>query len=61
MKQNKLIKIWFRNVMSLRDNTIQEVLKANREKTIMPIKKLRNNGYLIDKYTKKIISIKGAD
>lgn len=61
MKQNKLIKIWFRNVMSLRDNTIQEVLKANREKTIMPIKKLRNNGYLIDKYTQKIISIKGAD
>lgn len=47
--------------MSLRDNTIQEVLKANREKTIMPIKKLRNNGYLIDKYTQKIISIKGAD
>ena len=61
MKQNKLIKIWFRNVMSLRDNTIQEVLKANRERKIMPIKKLRNNGYLIDKYTQKIISIKGAD
>ena len=60
MKKNKLINIWFTNVMNLRDNTIQTVLKANREKTRIPIKKLRNNGFLIDKYTKKIISIKGA-
>ena len=59
MKKNKLINIWFSNVLSLRDNTVQTILKANREKTRIPIKKLRNNGFLIDKYTQKIISIKG--
>jgi hypothetical protein len=60
MKKNKLINIWFSNVLSLRDNTVQTILKANREKTRIPIKKLRNNVFLIDKYTQKIISIKGA-
>ncbi len=59
-KYQKLSSLWFSNILSIRDNIVQEVIKANRENKRLPIKKLKNSGQLLDKYTIKLTKYRGG-
>lgn len=56
-KKRKHKNLLFNNILSVRDKIIQEVITSNRDKTRLPSKKLKNSGQLLDKYTRKLISI----
>ena len=57
--KKKLSRLIFRSILNLRHETIMLVINAIRTDSILPIKEIKTNGKLIDKYTSKHRRIEG--
>jgi len=57
--KKKLSNLIFSRILNLRHETIMLVIESVREDTILPIKEIKSNARLIDKYTLKHRGIEG--